>query len=545
MAKGKIETLLCDSWISELKEKWDSDLYYYDEVEAKQIYKFIRKLKNDRGMSKYFELIKFQFEIVTEILCVRRKSDELRKHREAHINIPRKNGKSFLVAIIVTYLFFCQKGIFGALFILTANTTKQATELYNTVAHFIKTNKTLRKYCKITDSTKTIIRKDNRNKLMILSSDADNADSFNDYVACLDEIHQAKNDQMYGKLRTGQGTWTEPLLITITTASSGDDPANLEQQLYDMAKKIENGEEEDETFYYKIYEAEKNCDVLDEEQWYKANPALGIFRSLEDLRNLAKRVKLMPLQENMFRRMYLNQHVALDNEKGAINMDLWDKCTRKIKFEDLKGLKCWGGLDLSSKNDVTGFVLIFYDEIEDVFIAYPFLFTPKDTVLDRELKDGNPYSYWIKKNDLIALEGKYIKFNKLLDYLMDIDNDVEIEEIGFDRWGSQTILNVLEDTWDIVPLGQGSKTMTQVINDFENLLIDERIIIAENECFRFMAKNCIAVFDDAMNVKYSKKKSKFKIDGIIALLMGLLLSIEANGIDHYDAIAALDEMERD
>ena len=302
MAKEKIETLLCDSWISELKEKWDSDLYYYDEVEAKQIYKFIRKLKNDRGMSKYFELIKFQFEIVTEILCVRRKSDRLRKHREAHINIPRKNGKSFLVAIIVTYLFFCQKGIFGALFILTANTTKQATELYNTVAHFIKTNKTLRKYCKITDSTKTIIRKDNRNKLMILSSDADNADSFNDYVACLDEIHQAKNDQMYGKLRTGQGTWTEPLLITITTASSGDDPANLEQQLYDMAKKIENGEEEDETFYYKIYEAEKDCDVLDEEQWYKANPALGIFRSLEDLRNLAKRVKLMPLQENMFRR---------------------------------------------------------------------------------------------------------------------------------------------------------------------------------------------------------------------------------------------------
>ena len=135
------------AWIDELKLKWDSELYYYDEVEATVIYKFIRKLKNDRGMSKYFELIKFQFEIITEILCVKRKTDGLRKHREAHINIPRKNGKSFLVAIIVTYLFFCQKGIFGALFILTANTTKQAAELYNTVAHFIKTNKTLTKYC--------------------------------------------------------------------------------------------------------------------------------------------------------------------------------------------------------------------------------------------------------------------------------------------------------------------------------------------------------------------------------------------------------------
>ena len=544
MANAKVKDLILESWITELKEMWTTDLYYYDEGEARKIYHFISKLKNDRGMSKFFKLIKFQFEIVTEILCVRRKSDNLRKHREAHINIPRKNGKSFLVGIIVTYLFFCQSSIFGALFILTANTTKQATELYNTVAHFIKTNRTLKKYCKITDSTKTIVRKDNGNKLMILSSDADNADSFNDYVACLDEIHQAKNDQMYGKLRTGQGTWLEPLLITITTASSGEDPANLEQQLYDMSKKIESGEEEDDpVFYYKIYEADKGCDVMDESQWYQANPALGVFRNLEDLKNLARRVKLMPLQENMFRRMYLNQHVALDNEKGAINMDLWDLCTKKFELEELIGLKFWGGLDLSSKNDVTAFVLVFYDEDNDKFIVYPLLFTPGDTLTDREFKESIPYSYWVKKGDLIALDGKYVKFDAVLDKIYDIDNEFEVAEIGFDRWGSQTILNRLEDKWDIVALGQGSKTMTQVINDFENLLVDERLVIANNECFRFMARNCIAVIDDSMNVKYSKKKSKFKIDGIIAMLMGLLLAVEANDVDHYDSVAELDEVD--
>lgn len=121
------------------------------------------KLTNDRGASRNFDLLEFQFEIITEILCVKRRSDGKRKHREAHINIPRKNGKSFLAAIIVVYLFFCQRHIFGALFILTANTTKQAGELYGTVEHFIKANKTLRRYCKITSSTKTIIRKDNGN----------------------------------------------------------------------------------------------------------------------------------------------------------------------------------------------------------------------------------------------------------------------------------------------------------------------------------------------------------------------------------------------
>lgn len=234
--------LLLASWLEKLQKKWDSEEYYYDVEEATKVFKFVSKLTNDRGASRQFELLEFQFEIITEILCVKRRSDGKRKHREAHINIPRKNGKSFLAAIIVVYLFFCQRHIFGALFILTANTTKQAGELYATVEHFIKTNKTLRRYCKITSSTKTIVRKDNGNKLMVLSSDADNADSFNDYVAVLDEIHQAKNDEMYGKLRTGQGAWDEPLIMTITTASSGEDPANPEMQLYTMAKKIEAGE---------------------------------------------------------------------------------------------------------------------------------------------------------------------------------------------------------------------------------------------------------------------------------------------------------------
>lgn len=532
--------LLLDCWIKKLQEKWDSEKYYYDAAEAKKIYTFISKLTNDRGMSRQFDLMEFQFEVITEILCVKRRKDHKRKHREAHINIPRKNGKSFLAAIIVVYLFFCQRHLYGALFILTANTTKQAGELYGTVEHFIKSNKTLRKYCKITSSTKTIIRKDNGNKLMVLSSDADNADSFNDYVAVLDEIHQAKNDEMYGKLRTGQGAWDEPLIMTITTASSGEDPANPEMQLYTMAKNIEAGEVIDESFYYKIYEADKGCDVEDEEQWYKANPALGVFRNLEDLSNYAKRVKLMPLQENMFRRMYLNQHVALDHETNAINMDLWDACTQKIDVEQLKNCTCWNGLDLSSKHDITAFVQIFYDDIEEKFIVVPNLYTPADTLTYREEKDGNPYSAWVKNGDLKALEGRYVKFNLVLEDIIKIDEEYEIAQIGFDRWGSQTILNVLEDEWDVIPLGQGTSTMTQVINDFENMLIDGRIVIQENDCFRFMAKNCIAVYTENMDVKYSKKKSKFKIDGIIAMLMGLLLAIEENGIDHYNP---LDHME--
>jgi phage terminase large subunit-like protein len=530
--------------IKELKLKWNNDDYYFDEDEAEKIWRFIGKLKNDKGITSRFEIIGFQFEIITEILCVKDRENHRRKHREVHINMARKNGKSFIIAIIITYLFFCQPKIRGAIFILTANDVKQAGELFDTVCYFIKTNRTLKKYCRFVESKRLVIRKDNRNKLMVLSSDATGADSYSDYVACLDEIHESKNDRMYGKLGTGQGAWDDPLLITITTASSGEDETNLEQQLYTRCKKIEIENDDDPTFYYKIYEADKGCDLEDQKQWEKANPGIDIFRSRKDIEVMARKAKQMPLQENMFRRMFLNQHVVLDGEKGAINMDLWDLCTKDISYDALKGLSCWNGLDLSSSRDITAFIQVFYDELMDKFIIWPHLFTPKDTVIKREEEDKNPYSKWIKDGELIALAGKYINFELLLDYVYTLAEDFEFQESGFDRWGSPTILNRLEEKWDIVPMGQGMQTMTPIINDFECLLIDERIIIAENDCFRTMAKNCVAVFDDAMNVKYSKRKSRFKIDGIIGMLMGLCLAIDANKISHYDMVGALEQLER-
>lgn len=542
--KQKLEL---EPFLLKMQKRWNNDKYYYDVEEARNVFKYISLLKNDKGTSRKFTILVFQFEIISEILCVKHRKSKLRRFREAHINIARKNSKSFLIGIILSYLFFCQKKIFGALFIITGNTTKQASELYNTFKAFVNSNRALRKRCKILDSTKTIIRKDNGNKLIVLSNDGGGADSYAVYSCALDEIHEYNSDEIYGKLKTGQGIWDEPLTFTITTASSGEDETNLEMQLYTMAKAMENPEtpeeDKDETFYYKIYEADKDCDIEDYEQWFKANPALGDFRKVDDIVNFAKRVRLMPLQSNMFRRMFLNQHVATDHIKNAINMDLWDKCVRKISLEELEGLSCWNGWDLSSKNDITGFVQVFYLEDVDKFIIYPHLFTPKETLLERESEDKNPYSKWVADGHLIALEGKYIKFDGMLDYVYDLDNEFKFEQIGFDRWGSQTILNRLEEKWDIIPLGQGTKTMTQVINDFENLLIDERLIIADNPVFRFMAKNCIGVYDDNMGVKYSKKKSKFKIDGVIAMLMGLLLAIEANEVNHYNPIDALDKMD--
>jgi phage terminase large subunit-like protein len=511
--------------ISIQKIKWDNDKYYFDEVEAKKFIKFTIKLTLDKGLKgKNIELLIFQFEICTDILCVKRREDDLRRFRESHVNIPRKNGKSFIIALILTYLFFF-KTEYGAEYIITANTTKQAGLLYNSVKHFI-TNSPLKKVCKITDSQKVIYRKDENSYLRVLSSDAKSADSYADLVFCMDEIHEAPDQKLYDKLKTGQGIFKEPLGITITTASSGENPLNLETELYKYTKTIEGGEHTDDSFYYAVFEAEDKCDLMDESEWYKANPALGKFRQYEDLKNLALRAVQSKTREASFRRYFLNQHVSMEQD-NAINMMLWKDCLRNIKYDEVKNMPSWAGLDLSSSQDITAFIQVFYDDDRDKFIVYPHLFTPKGTLLDREERDKVPYMAWNSQGYINALEGNFINFNQLHGFIKDTNN---VQQILFDRWGSPATQSALEEDFEIIGFGQGFRSMSPIIKEFENLLIDKRIEIANNEVFTWMAQNVTATLDDAGNIKYSKAKSKNKIDGIIAMLMGLHGAIQNQGI---------------
>lgn len=528
--------------IQSQKEKYDSDKYYFDEIEALKLYKFLSKLTLDKGKKgSKVKLLRFQFEVLTSILCVKDRETGFRRFKEAHLNIGRKNGKGSLVSWVIIYLYFTDN-TYGAEYIIVANDIKQASNLFNTIHLTIRNNKTLRKYVKITESKKLMYRKATNSYLRVLANEGSNLDSYATYIAVLDEVHEYKNTDAYSKLITGMGLWDEPIMFTTTTASSGEDEGNLEYEMYKYSKDIELGKVDDDSFYYAIYEAKKDCEIMDVKEWIFANPALGCFKRVDDFVKLAKKALAMKTFEAKFRRLYLNQHIATDEIKNAINMELWNKCVRKVNLDDLKGCKCWNGLDLSSKNDITGFVQVFYNDESGKYIIYPHLFTAKDTLVEREENDGNPYSRWVKQKDLIALEGKYVNFERLLDYINELDSEFKFEQIGFDRWGSPTIQNRLEDKWDLVELGQGSATMTSIINEFENLLIDEKLIIADNEVFNFMAKNVIAVVNDA-GIRYSKTKSSAKIDGIIAMLMGLLLAVEENGVSHYNALEALERMD--
>ncbi|MCF8020890.1 MAG: terminase large subunit [Vallitaleaceae bacterium] len=511
-----------DELLEELKIKWEDDTYFYDVEEAKKFYNFISKLFLDKGVKgQKIKPLKFQFIATSEILCVKSKATGFRRHREALLDIARKNGKGSLVSWIAVYLYFTDPN-FGAEYIIVANDKKQATNLFNTIQLMIKNNKTLSKYVKITESQKLMYRKSTNSYLRVLANDGANLDSYASYVVILDEIHEYKNSDAYTKLRTGMGLWDEPLMFCTTTASSGQDPQNLEMELYNYAKDIEKGKFIDDKFYHAIYEADKECKLDDIHQQIKANPALGIFRKYDDLKDFMLKASRIKTFEAKARRLYLNQHVALDGE-NAINMKLWRECVQDIKLEDLKGMKCWSGLDMAYVQDIIAYVQCFYDEDNDKYIIYPHLFSPKETLLDRADRDNVRYDVYAKSGDLHLLNGTYVDNEELFNYIDDMNTDYafDTEELVFDRWGSGDVTSRLEKKYMIAPFGQGYKSMSPIIRDFEIMLLDKRLVIANNALLTWMASNVVATEDASGNIKYDKKRSKQKIDGIIALVMAL------------------------
>src|SRR4029434_3770889 len=96
-----------------------------------------------------------------------------------------------------------------------------------------------------------------------------------------------------------------PMLMAISTA--GYDRHSILWELYAHAIKVRDTPAIDPNFLPIIFEASVDAGWTSETVWHKANPALGDFRSLEEMRVACARAKEIPAQENTFRRLYLNQ----------------------------------------------------------------------------------------------------------------------------------------------------------------------------------------------------------------------------------------------
>jgi phage terminase large subunit-like protein len=278
---------------------------------AARVIAFIEGLKLTAGRhaGKPFKLRPWQRAIIESIYAT--DADGNRPVRQALATMPRKNGKTELAAgLALAHLAGPEAEARGEVY-SAASDRNQAGRIFRELEAFILADDDLAGRCNVQRFAKRIEVMAGPGAGSVyeaLSSDAKKAHGLSPSFAVCDEVAQWLGRDLYDNLVTGTGARDEPLVVVISTQSA--DPNHVMSEIVSYGRSVLDGTIEDPTFHATIYSAPDDADPWSEATWYACNPALGDFRSLEEMRQFAEKAKRIPAREAVFRNLYLNQSVA-------------------------------------------------------------------------------------------------------------------------------------------------------------------------------------------------------------------------------------------
>lgn len=474
----------------------------------------INKLAHTKGpfAGRAFNLRPWQLDIVRKIF--RTGPDGRRVYRQVLLMLPRKNGKTELCAALAIYFLLFDQEMGGEVYSAAAD-KEQAALVFNVAAQMIRQEEMLDRVCDIVDSQKRIVHQKSGSFYRAISAEAYSKHGFNASVVIYDELHAAPDRDLWDVLTTSQGARAQPLTIAISTA--GYDRHSILWELYAHARKVKENPALDPAFLPIIYEAPEAADWTSERVWRKANPALGDFRSLEEMQIACKRAQEIPAQENAFRRLYLNQWT----EQAArwIGMPAWDACG--VGTRPLEGRKCWVGMDLSSTKDLTALAAVFPDG--DGFDVLTAFFVPAENIRDRAHKDRVPYDQWAKEGQLIATPGNVVDYEAVRAVLNSWAERFDVQEVAFDPWNATDLVTRLQEKDGLVcvPMRQGFVSLSAPTKALEKAILSKTLRHDRPPVLRWCVSNVSVDTDPAGNLKPSKQKSTERIDGVVALIMAI------------------------
>ncbi len=487
-----------------------------DETKGQRVIKFIERIcthvKGDLA-GKPFILEPWQREYL-QTLFGATGPDGLRQYRTSFVFLPRKNGKSNLIAAIGLYLLFVDNEPGAEIYVAAAD-REQANAIFEVQKQMVLNSKLLRDKCKIYRNS--IVLNGTNSYIKAISADASTKHGFSAHAVLYDELHSAPNRELWEVLTTSVGARSQPLVLGISTA--GVDRGGLCMELYEYGKRVRDGVIDDKTFLPLIYEAPVDADPFDVETWRTANPNLGVSVRMDYFERMAAEARILPTSEIAFKQLHLNQWVS--SFDGWITDHDWMQSSGDVNIVELAGERCFGGLDLASVADVCSFVLAFPRDDGSVKIL-PWMFVSQAAVDQRRGRTGASYDAFAAAGELIVTDGNSTDYDVIYQRIIKCAEMFNIQSIAFDRWNSSALVQKLMDEGlDMDPFGQGFASMTQPIKQMEILVKKQKLHHGGHGMLRWMVSNIQTKMDEAENIKFVKSKSGDKIDGAVATAMAI------------------------
>ncbi len=517
---------------------------YFDEEKANRAINFVKQLKHTKGKWRgvNFTLLPWQEQALRDIFGTV-KENGYRQYSMAYLENTKKQGKSELGAAVALQ-GLCADDEWAAEVYGCAGDRAQASLVFDVAVDMVDQNPALKKKIKPILSQKRLVYLPTKSFYQVLSAEAFTKHGLNVSRVIFDELHAQPNRELFDVMTEGSGDAREqPLFFVITTAGNDPDREGIGWEVHQMAVDTLTGVKHDPTLYAMIYgldrenkriwkgrEYETIDAELEEEAewrkiwqnkkvWGKVNPSIGHTISWDKVEEQFTRAQGNLAKERNFRWLRLNSWEKLKTS-GWLGLDFWDLCKGKINIERLRGRPCYGGLDLSSKIDMTAFVLLFPpDDINKKWIVLPWFWIPEDRVNERVLSDGVPYDIWTKQEFIKTTPGNVIDYKFIEKEITDAAYLYDIQEIGFDPWNAmQTAVNLENEGLTMVEVRQGYKSMSPAMKEIEQLTRGKKLIHSGHPVLRWNVGNVEVKTDENENIRPVKGKGIERIDGLVATI---------------------------
>ena len=223
----------------------------------------------------------------------------------------------------------------------------------------------------------------------------------------------------------------------------------------------------------------------------KANPNYGISVNPAFLSKECQKAQNLPSLQNRFLRLYLN--IKTDADVAWMTSDNWDICAGDIDMEELRGAKCYMGLDLASTQDITAAVTIFPDFNNLVICKF---WLPEA----RKLKYAE--SDWANKDFIEITPGQAFDTKIAEKYIEDMNKMYDLKSIAHDPFGAtQMVIHLVDKGFDMVHFSQTARYFDDPVRKIEDWIISGKMNHLGNPVLKWMALNAVVTEDSAEHKK--------------------------------------------
>lgn len=506
--------------------------YKIDENKVRTIGELLKLLIMPKGLKAnatvYDAMAGFQWLFIIAIMCtVERDNPDKRRYENAILEICRKNGKTFLIAVLFILLFFIEPKF--SKFYSVAPDGSLSREIKTAIEEILRSSpamlgkmngkekfKMLRDYihCNITE-----------NRYIPLNYSTGRLDGKLPSVFLVDETGALPNTYAIEAMRSGQLTILNKLGFIISTKyPTLNNPFEDE---VDYAKRVLNGAVDDDKVFALLYEPDDTKGwATNDEVLEQSNPlAIEVTEIMDDLK--AKRQVAIEIESK--RENFITKHcnIIYSGAGSESFVNVADLQKGAVDHIDWNGREVFLGVDLAMTTDNCAVSMVAYDEDEGQVLLQSVAFIPEDRIDEKSKLERIPYRDFINAGNCIPCGNRTVDYGAIERYIMEIESKygVTVMGIGYDRYNALSTAQKLEDAgYTMVEIKQHSSVLHPATKWVAELVAEGNLLYDKsNKLLEINFENSRCVYDTNMNRYVNKKKSRGKVDMVVAGINAMYL----------------------